>query len=43
MEKVTDYVSPNVKVIVVVSTEVLCSSTESYGVCNYNYGEDDWE
>lgn len=43
MEKKSAYASPAVKVIVVENNEVLCASTERYGVSGQGYGEDDWE
>lgn len=43
MDKNKTYASPKVKVIVVENNEVLCASTEGYGVGNQSYGEDDWE
>lgn len=43
MEKNSAYASPAVKVIVVENNEVLCASTEGYGVSSQSYGEDDWE
>lgn len=43
MEKIETYVSPKVKVIVVETTEVLCASTEGYGVNGHGYDDDDFE
>lgn len=43
MEKNSAYASPAVKVIVVENNEVLCASTEGYGISGQSYGEDDWE
>lgn len=43
MKEKNDYVSPEVKVIFVGNAEVLCASTEGYGVSGHSYGEDDWE
>lgn len=43
MDKNKTYTSPKVKVIVVENNEVLCASTERYGVSGQGYGDDDWE
>lgn len=43
MDKNKTYASPKIKEIIIENTEVLCASTEGYGVSSQSYGEDDWE
>lgn len=38
-----NYVSPDLRVVSVENTHVLCASTEGYGVSKTSYNEDDWE
>lgn len=36
------YESPSVKVITVENSDILCASTEGYGMSGYSLDEDDW-